>query len=61
LGMLALTYVVGTAYDWAIELFRFAVDHESWYIDDLLFMVFVLGPAMIVYEFRRYKDVSREI
>jgi predicted signal transduction protein with EAL and GGDEF domain len=61
LGILALTYVVGTAYDWAIKLFRFAVDHEGWYIDDMLFMAFVLGLAMIVYGFRRYKDVSREI
>jgi diguanylate cyclase (GGDEF)-like protein len=61
LGILSLTYVVGTAYDWAIKLFRFAVDHENWYIDDLLFMAFVLGLAMIVYGFRRYKDVSREI
>ena len=56
LGILSLTYVVGTAYDWAIKLFRFAVDHENWYIDDLLFMAFVLGLAMIVYGFRRYKD-----
>ena len=52
---------MGTTYDWAIKLFRFAVDHESWYIDDLLFMAFVLGLAMIVYGFRRYKDISREI
>jgi diguanylate cyclase (GGDEF)-like protein len=61
LGILALTYVVGTAYDWAIKLFRFAADHENWYIDDLLFMAFVLGLAMIVYGFCRYKDISREI
>jgi diguanylate cyclase (GGDEF)-like protein len=61
LGILALTYVVGTAYDWAIKLFRFAVDHERWYIDDMLFMAFVLGLAMIVYGFRRYTDVSGEI
>jgi hypothetical protein len=53
LGILALTYVVGTTYDWAIKLCRFAVDHENWYIDDLLFMAFVLGLAMIVYGFRR--------
>jgi diguanylate cyclase (GGDEF)-like protein len=52
---------VGTAYDWAIKLFRFAADHENWYIDDLLFMAFVLGLAMIVYGFCRYKDISREI
>src|ERR1700728_3249305 len=61
LGILIFTYVVGTAYDWAIKLFRFAVDHENWYIDDLLFMAFVLGLAMIVYGFRRYTDVSGEI
>jgi GGDEF domain-containing protein len=46
---------------WAIKLFRFAVDHESWYIDDMMFMAFVLGLAMIVYGFRRYNDISREI
>jgi predicted signal transduction protein with EAL and GGDEF domain len=61
LGILALTYVVGTIYDWAIKLLQFAVDHQNWYIDDMLFMAFVLGLAMIVYGFRRYKDISREI
>src|ERR1700722_4143215 len=61
LGILALAYIVGTAYAWAIKLFRFAVAYESWYIDDMLFMVVVLGLAMIVYGFRRYKDISRGI
>lgn len=61
LGIMFPAYFMGTYYDWAIKLFRLAVKDESWGLDDLLFMVFVLGLSMIVYGFRRYRDLSCEI
>jgi diguanylate cyclase (GGDEF)-like protein len=61
LGIAAVAYGVGTAYDFALALFRFGIDHADHEADDIIFVVFVLGLAMMVYAFRRYRDVSREI
>jgi diguanylate cyclase (GGDEF)-like protein len=61
LGIAVLTYVVGTTYDFALTLFQFGIDHAEYQVDDIIFVVFVLGLAMMVYGFRRYQDVSREI
>ena len=59
--MAVLTYAVGTFYDFALTLFQFGIDHADYQADDIIFVVFVLGVAMIVYGFRRYQDLSREI
>ena len=61
LAIAAVAYGVGTAYDVALHLFRFGIDHADYEVDDIIFVVFVLGLAMLVYGFRRYRDVSREI
>jgi diguanylate cyclase (GGDEF)-like protein len=61
LGIAVVAYGVGTAYDVALHLFRFGIDHADYEVDDIIFVVFVLGLAMLVYGFRRYRDVSREI
>jgi diguanylate cyclase (GGDEF)-like protein len=61
LGIAVLAYSVGTAYDFALALFQFGIDHADHEADDIIFVVFVLGLAMMVYAFRRYRDVSREI
>src|ERR1700691_3381168 len=61
LGIAAVAYGVGTAYDFALALFQFGIDHANYAADDIIFVVFVLGLAMMVYAFRRYRDVSREI
>jgi len=61
LGIAVLTYAVGTAYDFALALFQFGIDHADYEADDIIFVIFVLGLAMMVYGFRRYQDVSREI
>jgi diguanylate cyclase (GGDEF)-like protein len=45
----------------AEKLLQFGLDHEDWEVDDIIFMVFVMSTPMIVYGFRRYQDVSREI
>src|SRR3984885_2863869 len=61
LGIAVLTYAVGTAYDFALALFQFGIDHADYEADDIIFVLFVLSLAMMVYGFRRYQDVSREI
>lgn len=61
LGIAFLTYVVGTIYDFALILFQFGIDNADHEVDDIIFVIFVLGLAMMVYGFRRYQDVSREI
>jgi diguanylate cyclase (GGDEF)-like protein len=61
LGIAAIAFVVGTAYDFALALFKFGIDYADYEADDIIFVVFVLGVAMTVYGFRRYQDVSREI
>ena len=61
LGIAVLAYAVGTFYDFALTLFQFGIDHSDWDVDDVIFVVFVLGLAMTVYGFRRYQDLSREI
>jgi diguanylate cyclase (GGDEF)-like protein len=35
--------------------------YEKWKIDDIIFVSFVLGIVWMVYGFRRYQDLSREI
>jgi diguanylate cyclase (GGDEF)-like protein len=61
LGIAVLAYVVGTVYDFALKLFQFGIDYADWEADDVIFVVFVVGIAMIVYGFRRYQDMSHEI
>src|ERR1700722_7160830 len=61
LAIAAVAYCVGTAYDVALALFQFGIDHADHEVDDIIFVVFVLGLAMMVYAFRRYRDVSLEI
>src|SRR5580700_10415814 len=35
--------------------------HADWEIDDVIFVVLILSAAMLVYGFRRYRDLSAEI
>jgi diguanylate cyclase (GGDEF)-like protein len=61
LGIAIVAYCLGTAYDFALTLFQFGIDHADYEADDIIFVLFVLSLAMMVYGFRRYQDVSREI
>jgi predicted signal transduction protein with EAL and GGDEF domain len=61
LGIAVLAFAVGTFYDFALVLFQFGIDHADWDVDDVIFVLFVLGVAMTVYGFRRYQDMSHEI
>ena len=61
LSSAVLAYIVAHFNELPLKLFQFGLDHADWEFDDLIFMVFVMSAPMIVYGFRRYQDVSREI
>jgi uncharacterized protein YcaQ len=48
-------------YDLPPHLLQFGLDHADWEVDDAIFVIFMLSTALIVYGFRRYRDLSAEI
>jgi diguanylate cyclase (GGDEF)-like protein len=60
-SMAVVAFVLSDYYDIPRHIFQFGMAHENWKIDDLIFVSFLLGIAWMVYGFRRYQDVSREI
>jgi diguanylate cyclase (GGDEF)-like protein len=61
LSIAVLTYVVSDFFDLPLKLFQFGIDHADWDVDDMIFVVFILSIAMMVYALRRYQDVSHGI
>src|ERR1700722_9180533 len=57
----AVAYVVAYTYDLAPKLFQLGIDYAEWGLDDAIFVLFVMSIAMMVYAFRRYRDLSKEI
>lgn len=60
-GAAILSYVAAHSYDLAPKLFQLGIDYAEWELDDIIFVVFVMSIAMVVYAFRRYRDLSKEI
>jgi diguanylate cyclase (GGDEF)-like protein len=56
-----ITFLLADAYDLPPRLLQFGLDYADWEIDDLIFVVFMLSTAMMIYGFRRYQDLSHEI
>jgi diguanylate cyclase (GGDEF)-like protein len=54
-------FAVAHFYDLPPQLLQFGLDHEDWEADDAIFVIFMLSAALIVYGFRRYRDLSAEI
>ena len=48
-------------YDLPPHLLQFGLDHADWEVDDAIFVIFMLNVALIVYGFRRYRDLAAEI
>jgi diguanylate cyclase (GGDEF)-like protein len=42
-------------------LLQFGLDHADLEVDDIIFVIFMLSVALMIYGFRRYRDLSREI
>src|ERR1700733_5726408 len=57
----AIACVVARTYDVAPKLFQLSIDDAEWELDDMIFVVFVMSIAMMIYALRRYRDLSREI
>ena len=56
-----ITFVLSDIYDVPRHIFEFGMKYEHWRVDDIIFVIIVLGIALLVYGFRRYQDVSHEI
>jgi diguanylate cyclase (GGDEF)-like protein len=60
-GIAVAAFVFSDIYDIPHHIFEFGTKYENWKIDDIIFVIIVLGIAWMVYGFRRYQDVSHEI
>jgi diguanylate cyclase (GGDEF)-like protein len=60
-GIGIIIFAAAHAYQLPPYLLQFGLDHADWEVDDLIFVVFMLSAAMMIYGFRRYQDFSREI
>jgi hypothetical protein len=61
LGIGAIIFALADIYQLPPHLLQFGLDHADWEVDDLIFVVFMLSAAMMIYGFRRYRDLAREI
>jgi hypothetical protein len=61
LGIGAIIFAVADIYELPPHLLQFGLDHADWEIDDLIFVVFMLSAAMMIFGFRRYQDLASEI
>jgi diguanylate cyclase (GGDEF)-like protein len=60
-GVGIISFIVSDVYELPPHLLQFGLEHADWDIDDIIFVVFILSIAMLIYGFRRYQDLSREI
>src|ERR1043165_3400601 len=60
-GIGLLSFAVADAYELPPLLLQFGLDHADWEVDDLIFVMFILSAALLIYGFRRYADLAREI
>jgi diguanylate cyclase (GGDEF)-like protein len=60
-GIGILSFLVADAYELPPHLLRFGLDHAAWEIDDIIFVALILSATLLIYGFRRYRDLSGEI
>src|ERR1700733_11747673 len=60
-GIGIAVFALAHLYDLPPHLLQFGLDHADWEVDDAIFVIFMLSAALIVYGFRRYRDLSAEI
>jgi diguanylate cyclase (GGDEF)-like protein len=61
LSVAVLTFLAGHVYDLPEKLIQLGTDYAEHEVDDMIFVMFILSIAMMVYGFRRYQDLSHEI
>ena len=60
-GIALIAYTLADFYKLPPKVFQFALDYEDWDVDDFILVGVVLSITWIVYGFRRYQDLSREM
>ena len=60
-GLGIVIFAMAKTYELPPHLLQFGLDHADWDVDDIIFVVFMLSAVMMIYGFRRYQDLSREI
>src|ERR1700733_2028695 len=48
-------------YDFAPQVLQFGLDHADWEIDNLLFTLVIMSVALVIFGYRRAKDLSRAV
>jgi diguanylate cyclase (GGDEF)-like protein len=48
-------------YDFAPAVLRFGLDHANWEIDNLLFTFVIMSVALVIFGYRRARDLSRAV
>jgi diguanylate cyclase (GGDEF)-like protein len=61
LGIGLIIFAFAHVFDLPPYLLQFGLDHADWEVDDLIFVVFMLSVALMIFGFRRYKDLSSEM
>jgi diguanylate cyclase (GGDEF)-like protein len=56
-----IMFFVEYAYDLAPRLFQFAIDYREWEIDNLIFVTFVASIAMVIFSYRRVRELAFEM
>jgi diguanylate cyclase (GGDEF)-like protein len=60
-GTAIIAFVLAHFYDFPPFLHYLGLGYPRWAIDDIIFVLFVLSVAMIIYGVRRYRELSGEI
>jgi diguanylate cyclase (GGDEF)-like protein len=60
-GIGIAVFALAHFYDLPPHLLQFGLDHADWEVDDVMFVVFMLSVAFMVYGLRRYRDLSVEM
>jgi diguanylate cyclase (GGDEF)-like protein len=60
-GIALIAYAFADFYKLPPKVFQLALEYEDWDLDDFILVGVVLSITWIIYGFRRYQDLSREI
>jgi diguanylate cyclase (GGDEF)-like protein len=61
LGIGIVIFAFAHVYNLPPHLLQFGLDYADWEADDVIFVVFMLSVALMIYGFRRYRDLSAEV
>jgi diguanylate cyclase (GGDEF)-like protein len=59
-GSVVIAAVLAHVYELGPHLFQLGMDYADWELDDIIFIVFILGIVLAIYSVRRYRDLVNE-